>query len=419
MSNTASAGIDAAGMIALPLVIHSDEIATGAINHALRFTAGSAGCGYWPSQITPCSGAPAGPPAGARFRLKNSTYTSLYPLLSSIEKVLADQLAHYGLILADAGYSGQISRSDEFQTATEQAAMVSLNSRLNFQNDFEVVDESSLKLASNSYDTNSPAEMVIATDLVSGHSARVRVNLQGAAIGVFWPYETFLVGAPAKQLQAWVTGASNTEIRWSMSPKLGTLTASGVYTPPASLPNLQSTTITATSSASPRVTATIQIAVLPGGTVRINAGDTTDYTDNSGHLWYGDQVDGRPLLGIAYDGSTYDFGSYGLHSKWTGTSDPSLYDKVAHTTGDIVYRFNVPNGVYRIDLLTAPTDSSSGRLKFSVDSQGAAFLTDYDMYAATGNTLYQAVDIPIVTTVTGGALYFAMRNRAEFKSLPI
>jgi hypothetical protein len=93
---------DAAG---LPIVVglaRYDEVAAGAINHALRFTvpvtrqAFVAPASHWASSLTDTSA----PPMGTRLRLKASFDISSF---SPSNQVILTALKKYGMILADNG----------------------------------------------------------------------------------------------------------------------------------------------------------------------------------------------------------------------------------------------------------------------------------------------------------------------------
>src|SRR5205807_7661335 len=67
---------------------------------------------------------------------------------------------------------------------------------------------------------------------------------------------------------ATVAGTSNTAVTWSMSPSLGTLTATGLYTAPSpgTISSSQTITITATSVADSTRSATAKVTLNPVGT---------------------------------------------------------------------------------------------------------------------------------------------------------
>ena len=66
-----------------------------------------------------------------------------------------------------------------------------------------------------------------------------------------------------QQFTATVFNASNNGINWSISPAVGTIGNSGLYTPPLVIGTAQSVTVTAQSQADPTKTATATISLLP------------------------------------------------------------------------------------------------------------------------------------------------------------
>jgi hypothetical protein len=93
---------DAAGLPILPGLIRHDEVAAGAIRHALRFTAPSTCDGYvYPARHQAGSGScSVKPPMGLRLRLKAGVNTSGY---GAQARVILEALSTYGMILADNG----------------------------------------------------------------------------------------------------------------------------------------------------------------------------------------------------------------------------------------------------------------------------------------------------------------------------
>jgi hypothetical protein len=93
---------DAAGLPIFVGLARYDEVAAGAINHALRFTVPStqeafvAPASHWASTVT----SPNAPPMGTRLRLKASFDISGFP---ADDQVLLTAMKQYGLILADNG----------------------------------------------------------------------------------------------------------------------------------------------------------------------------------------------------------------------------------------------------------------------------------------------------------------------------
>ncbi len=415
-STTTSAGIDAAGLGALPLILSYAEVLAGEIKHMLRMTVGGGGCVFWPAQSgSICTSPVTNSPYGAVYRLKASKLAELIAGgLNFIETVLATQLNHYGLMNTDVGYGWQISVVDEWKPPSFGAASTHLHDLLK-ATDFEIVDQSPLMVAPHSLDTTDTAEIVIATEPATGQKAQVRVNLQGSAIGRDHVSETFIAGAPALQLSAWVTGSTNTSITWSISPAVGTLSASGLYTPPASVDALTTATVTATSAANPALSTTIGISILPAGKpLRFRCGGTSDYTDTSGNVWLGDQVPGRPLLANLYSGAYYDHTAYGIH--WEDAGNQDLYNHQCSTNGkDPGFRLHVPPGDYTVGILVASSDGSVlGRDHSIYDVNGAGFsspLVDRDTVVDVGGGFKTHVyEIPVTVPPGTGDLWMQQRR---------
>jgi hypothetical protein len=93
---------DAAGLPIFPGLVRYDEVAAGAINHAVRFTvpttqeAFTPPASHWASSVTDSNA----PPMGMRMRLKASFDTSGF---SPENRVILTALKKYGMILADNG----------------------------------------------------------------------------------------------------------------------------------------------------------------------------------------------------------------------------------------------------------------------------------------------------------------------------
>ena len=130
---------DAAGLPILPGLARYYEIARGAINHALRFTAPCTARAYvYPARhfASTCSG-PWLPPMGLRVRLKRNVDVSRLPYQA---RVVAVALKRYGLILADNGSPWFISGAPDGGWNNDALHLLG---RLNGR-DFEVVDTRSL-----------------------------------------------------------------------------------------------------------------------------------------------------------------------------------------------------------------------------------------------------------------------------------
>lgn len=145
---------DAAGLPILPGLARYDEVASGEIRHALRFTATNIQENYiWPARhLFPADPTLNLPPYGQRFRLKASFDISGF---SPQTQVILTALKTYGLILADWGTAWYISgvpdpRWDDHALVSELESIAGSN--------FEAVDQSRLMVDPNSGRVRSPSD---------------------------------------------------------------------------------------------------------------------------------------------------------------------------------------------------------------------------------------------------------------------
>jgi hypothetical protein len=131
---------DAAGLPILPGLARYDEVAAGAIDHALRFTAPDTRRAYiYPARhFASDSTDPSLPPMGLRVRLKASVDIRGFPPQA---RVVLQALKSYGMILADNGSPWYISGAPDPRWSNDDLHSLS---RLTGA-DFEVVDTSLLR----------------------------------------------------------------------------------------------------------------------------------------------------------------------------------------------------------------------------------------------------------------------------------
>lgn len=199
---------DAAGLPMIPGMIRYDEVAAGAINHALRFTGtGTANYFIWPARTSasPNSG-PQYPPMGQRFRLKASFDISGF---TPNVQVILTALKKYGMILADNGASWFVSgvedprwNDDEMHALTQVPG-----------SQFEAVDESSLMVDPNSAETTqTPAPPPVPTTWTSIVSQN-----SGQCLDVPWGAFTNWGTDEGLQLQTWACwGGSNQQFLFTL-----------------------------------------------------------------------------------------------------------------------------------------------------------------------------------------------------------
>jgi hypothetical protein len=136
---------DAAGLPIFPGLVRYDEVASGAIDHALRFTVQETSNTYiWPARHEASqSSNPNYPPMGLRLRLKASVDISGFP---PQDQIILTALKQYGMIVADNGSNWYLTGAPD--SRWNDGVLDQLKTIPG--SDFEVVDTSSLLVDPNS-----------------------------------------------------------------------------------------------------------------------------------------------------------------------------------------------------------------------------------------------------------------------------
>ena len=230
---------DAAGLPILPGLVRYEEVATGEIRHAVRFTVPQTQHAYvWPARHYASSLTdPKYPPMGQRFRLKASFDISGFP---ADVQVILRALKTYGMILADNGSAWYISGAPDARWNNDD-----LSTMRNIPGAaYEAVDVSSLMI-----------------DADSGQALQA-----GVSVTVTPPSATVLLG-DTQPFTATVQNAAESAVTWSVNgtvggnPSVGTIDANGVYTAPLVVPPSGTVTIAATSVAAPTASASSTVTV--------------------------------------------------------------------------------------------------------------------------------------------------------------
>jgi hypothetical protein len=231
---------DAAGLPIMPGLVTYNEVLSGEIRHAIRFTAPQTRREFvWPARhyASSLTGTQY-PRMGERFRLKASFDITPYP---SEVQVILRAMKKYGIILADNGSAWFISgapdprwNDDNLQTFGQLLG-----------SNFEAVDATVLKI-----DPNSGAAIQNGVTVsVSPSSATVRTTR-------------------ARTFTATVTGAPNT-VTWSVNgigggnTSVGLIDSAGQYVAPSIVPNPAVVTVRATSTASPTSSGAASVTIIP------------------------------------------------------------------------------------------------------------------------------------------------------------
>ncbi len=428
-------GVDAASLLLGPLTLRLDEIESGSVQHALRVTLKNSIIAphfVWPARTN--AGAWGKIPYGTRFRLKAEYDVSHF---SPMAQVLLRQLKEYGLILADGGANWEVDVStDVTEDPKVQAAMREIGARGPRSSDFEIVDEASFVVSGNSglVNANSPyakpdmyAIAIESNATDPSHGKRIGIGVQAVTVGVPDP-AIWVQSGVTKRLKAWVHGASDKSVRWSVSPALGSVTADGVYTAPqVSKPTYA--LLKAQSAADPNAKTTVGLTIMPPGPIRIDVGNATraanapnrlapDYgPDSEGQMWWREQA-GEYSWGVVHDEP----------GGWPPAKDIGLYYTSRYSLGDMIYRFSVPNGNYKVSILIAQTDCPS-HAKFDprnmrpikLEAQGQIVADNFDWGQSIDYTCHVPTSVAIPAKVTDGDLYFALRrvSTKQSKGVPL
>jgi hypothetical protein len=142
---------DAAGLPIFPALLRFDEVRSGSIRHALRFTTRRTRRAFvWPARhFASQSNDPRLPPMGMRFRLKASV-----PLdgFSPETRVILTALKQYGMMLADNGGPWYLTGTPDSRWSTRVISEL----RQVKGADFEAVDTSTLMVDRNSGEARRP-----------------------------------------------------------------------------------------------------------------------------------------------------------------------------------------------------------------------------------------------------------------------
>jgi hypothetical protein len=149
--------------------------------------------------------------------------------------------------------------------------------------------------------TSNQTVTVTATSVADGtlsDSATVQL-VPAITIGVTTPSSSVTAGGKL-QFTASVTGTTNTGVVWSLSSATGTISATGLYTAPASVASTTTVNVTACSMADSKATATVQISVLPSAAnPAVNLVVDPGF-ENLGQGWTGVGYGGRTISSSVY-----------------------------------------------------------------------------------------------------------------------
>jgi hypothetical protein len=231
---------DAAGLPILPGLVTYEEVLSGEITHAIRFTVPQTRREFvWPARhyASSLTGTQY-PRMGERFRLKAGFNISSYP---ADVQVILRAMKKYGIMLADNGSAWYISGKPD--TRWNDDNLHTLGQLLG--SNFEAVAATLLRI-----DPNSGAA------IQSGVAVTVSPSSGSVRTGRTRTFTAAVVGAPSTV--AWsVNGIAGGDV------VVGAIDANGQYFAPSVVPSPATVTVGAASTASPTSTGSASITVLP------------------------------------------------------------------------------------------------------------------------------------------------------------
>lgn len=401
--------INAAGTVLWPCTMRLQELeqalATGGtINHVNNMTLANSklhNAHLWPATTSVNFGLGVNF-YGERLRLKSSYNISGF---SAPAQIILTQLKQYGVIVTDGGLPYQVSVEDTRWPKTWVDAFHEIGVANIVPSNFEVVDESGLMIDPLSGEANVGTEAVTFTRTSDGVSNRVPVVLTGVAVTLPKDVLYIQAGAPAQTFTAMVNIGS---VTWTMSPSVGTLSAGGLYTPPASQVAPTSTLVTATSTTNAAVAASMTVVILPNGVIRMASGQAVspgagDYTDSQGNIWYAGPLTGGDAQ--TNFSSEAMFGYYNPGFTWPTSTDILLYKVPIYSGNDLRFDVWVANGTYPITLKLA-NNNSSDQGNFVIEVQGVAGSL-FDVFDQVGGNM--PLDTTVSAVVTDNHLSLVLR----------
>jgi hypothetical protein len=107
---------------------------------------------------------------------------------------------------------------------------------------------------------------------------------------------------------------------------------------------------------------------------------------------------------------------------WPQVKDAGLYYTSRYSLGDMVYKFTVPNGNYKITILIAETDcpwhtkfDPKNMHPIKLEAQGQIVADNFDWGQSIDYSCHVPTSVSIPAKVTDGDLYFALRRVAGVK----
>jgi hypothetical protein len=205
------------------------------------------------------------------------------------------------------------------------------------------------------------------------------------------PDDAWTVGSEGKQFRAVVSGSANQNVRWFLSPAIGTISPDGFYQPPAGLNGYTVVRVRAVPEADPMLAATAMLRVVPANAsgraiLRVNVGGPA-VTDSLGRSWAADV------------GCTGGNGNL-AYIPVSGSSAPEVMSTARAAGGAIKCSYAVPDGQYRLVLHFAELwPYTPGKRVINVDVNGSRMVSNLDVAGESDSAWAAVAKVVPVTAV--------------------
>jgi len=203
-------------------------------------------------------------------------------------------------------------------------------------------------------------------------------------------------------------GTAYSNVQWSITPQVGSINGSGLYTAPDVLAADTAITVTATSTNGSGTSGTAVVTVRANPpAIRINCGHFASVTDSSGNVWAAD----NGWTNINPSAPSSHLGECCATFSNVAAADQPIYqtatytDPYANPLSDFYYSFPLPNGMYRVTLKLGSYNAHGtvGQYVMNVLANGTTVLSNFDLVQAAGGN-FIAADQSFDVSVTGNVL---------------
>lgn len=224
------------------------------------------------------------------------------------------------------------------------------------------------------------APVVAYSPLLVQPAVAISLNPSSAAVGA----------SGTVQFTPTVSNSTNANVTWSLSPAIGTISSSGLYTAPSLIASSQTVTVTATSTADNTQTASATISLVPAvsvsltpATATLSAGQTTQFTPTVTNS-------GNPSVTWSMSSSLGTISSSGLY---TAPSTLTTQQTVVVTATSAAY----------------PTAFASATITLN-PAQQQAIVMPLELMGTSATTQSVQVTVPAGQTVSGAGLWLQIHG---------